>query len=81
MPYGKAATFHKGRIYTAQLASNQPNWIAKKKIFAEKANGHSILLQHGEYDIVNSDWNTEVELLKKKNGIENLGSWPNQYVG
>jgi hypothetical protein len=46
-------TFHKGRIYSAVRATNQPNHEAEKKIFVEKKNGQSMLLVAGDYTLLN----------------------------
>ena len=42
-------TFHKGRRYKFTLATNQPEWKEKGKVFAVKADGSEVLLQAGEY--------------------------------
>ncbi len=52
LPHSKHSTFHKGRVYSALVATNQPNWKEKGKVFAIKQNGAEILLQRGEYEIV-----------------------------
>ncbi len=67
LPYGKDATFHKGRTYSAIVAFNQPNWLAKQKVFAQKKNGAEILLQKGEYTIVNETFDYCVK--------SQLGQW------
>lgn len=49
-------TFHKGRLYNAVYATNQPNWKANGLVFAQKINGNeNILLRKGEYEIVKHD--------------------------
>jgi hypothetical protein len=45
-------TFHKGRRYSAVHATNQPEWKEKGKVFAEKANGESILLEREDYKVI-----------------------------
>ena len=42
-------TFHKGTSYLAYDAINQPDWRAKRKVFVEKGNGESMLLEDGDY--------------------------------
>ena len=49
---GTEIVLHKGRIYKAVIATNQPDYKAAGKIFIVKSNGDSILLQKGDYKIV-----------------------------
>ena len=69
LPYGKEATFHKGKVYPAQIAYNQPGWVLKQKVFAQKKNGHSILLQKGEYEVINGTFAGQVQADSAKFGI------------
>jgi hypothetical protein len=49
---GTEIVVHKGRIYKAVIATNQPDYKEAGKIFIVKSNGDSILLKKGEYQIV-----------------------------
>lgn len=49
--YGKTHTFHKGRIYNAVDATNQPDWQFRGKVFVNKAKTPdcSMLLYREDY--------------------------------
>ena len=49
---GTSIKFHKGKVYNAIVATNQPNWLKDEKVFAQKSNGDSILLYKEDYVIV-----------------------------
>lgn len=52
--YDPRHTFHKDYIYRAEVASNQPEYIELKKVFAFKLKPYAeILLEKGEYEIIN----------------------------
>lgn len=46
---GTSIQFHKGHRYRWMPARNQPDWESMGKIFIQKANGESMLLEEGEY--------------------------------
>lgn len=45
-------TFHKGRKYRAQWAKNLPEWEERGKIFVQKSNGDSMMLERADYRIL-----------------------------
>jgi hypothetical protein len=47
---GTDEKIQKGKIYKAERATNQPDWIKKEKIFVG-----NILLEKGEYEIVENN--------------------------
>ena len=57
---GTDEKIQKGKIYDAEWATNQPNWIKERKIFVG-----NILLVKGEYEIV--DW---IENFLKERGLK-----------
>ncbi len=65
LPYGKEAIFHKGKIYQGTIAFNQPGWFSNQMVFAKKAKGHSILLQKGDYEIIDGTFAYYVEREKE----------------
>lgn len=48
---GTSAKLDKTKVYRAMIASNQPDFIAKKKIFVTADNA-DFLLEEGEYTIL-----------------------------